>query len=90
MYENWSTKKRIRSTACINGKLIEYDLCDTGEHLAPQNHLLDHALYLFLGTGTIYYQVDDVNQKNANIAYHFWRIISLAEIKEVFSETSSA
>lgn len=89
MYENWSTKKRIRNSAFINGKLIEYDLCDTGEHYAPQNHLLDYVLYLFLGTGTIY-SVNGVIQKNTNTAYHFWRIISLAEIKEVFLETSSA
>jgi hypothetical protein len=71
------------TVAKINGRLIEFDICNSGEQKPPVSTVEHGVLHLYLGAGIIH----SLNGRDTeiNTAYHFWKMIPLAKIRDLIS-----
>ena len=69
-YENRSNFSINVCKALINGEIVEYDMADTGEFLAPG----DCPGWKYIGCGVIYSIMNGV-LLDGKIAHHFWQRI---------------
>ena len=75
---NFGFDEQFTRTAKINGKIVAYDMADTGKYQEPKSFVIGPYLWLYIGAGVVW-EVNGV-QQNCKVAEHFWKKVVLSDL----------